>query len=136
MFSEGRQVPFFRRHQAVGETGNVFPVFGRVVKVLQHRVLFDEAPSCTAEGAEHVVERKRMYLAQSVHCRKGGIPVGVDLLTELVVLFAGGRTGDAVAQPVVFVHRRIHVGGQVMVVVGRHRHIQSFGEKVAFAVFH
>ena len=136
MFAENRQVPFLRRHQAVGETGNVLPVFGRLIKVFQYRVLFDEATACTAEGAEHVVKRKGMYLAQSVHGRERGVPIGVNLLAELVVLFAGGRAGDAVAQPVIFVHGRIHVGRQIVVVVGRHCHIQSFGEKVAFAVLH
>ena len=77
-----------------------------------------------------------MHFAQSVYRSKCGIPVCIDLFTELVILFAGSRSGDTVTQPVVFVHRCIHVCRQVVVVIGRNRHIQSFGEKILLAIFY
>ena len=82
-----------------------------------------------------MAERERVRIAYPIVERERGVPVGILLLAVLVGLFSCRLFGHTFSKPVVFVHGRVYVGREIMVVVGCGRYVQSLYEQVFFAVF-
>ena len=132
VLAEDGEVPAFRRHQPVRQSGDVLA-----------RLLGDGVGLClgsqqrgvvASEGTENVVQGERMDAPQTIVHRGCGIPVVVVGAAVLARLFAGRVQGLTLAQPVVLVVGRIHVGSGVAVVVGRQCQVEALYQQVAFAV--
>ena len=136
VFGKGGQVPLLGRHEAVGQAGDVLAGELGDVEVGDFRTAAHVGTGGAPEGAEHVVQREVMCLADAVGQCGGGVPVGVLRLVVLVGLFAGGAGIFAFAAPVVFPGCGVDVLRQVVVVVGGEQEVESAGEEVALGVFH
>ena len=133
VLAENGQIPVFRRHQAIGQSGNILACL--LVDRIRQFLIGKQRGIGTAESGQHIIKCENMGMSKTIIDGYRTIPVIIVRPCMLIRLFATRIHQILFAAPVIFVSRRIDIGRHVLIIVSGENQVQPFGQQVAFVIF-